>query len=385
MKVLSMAWTIYDSRIKEFSKNYTGGGLVIKNICEYIGRKAESYLFIGKCWLSEQTVDNITIVGTDFKVNEEDTDQVRDEQYIKNMAQKFELAVKKINPDIVNFHGIGELMQFCIEVCIKKNIPYVYTDHLFISRDKKFGQYNKNIEWKEKLYHIPDLKVIAVSTGMKNKILQNFPFISSNNITVIQNGTDFIPDLKVSNLCEKYALSNKKVLLCVGTIVERKNQIQAVRAFQLLPEAMQNNIKIVFCGLDSMNGALQESIHYAKLQDSLIYIGAVNNEEIKKYYSIAQGLIMPSYAEGLSIAALETIAYGLPVIMFSDSECAMDLNDEEVVCLAKERSDQELANAMIRWYQKDWDKNYITEYSKYYSMERMAEDYIRYYTERISK
>lgn len=48
MKILSMAWTIYDERLREFSKDCTGGGLVIKNICEYIGRDVASYLFIGK-------------------------------------------------------------------------------------------------------------------------------------------------------------------------------------------------------------------------------------------------------------------------------------------------------------------------------------------------
>ena len=125
MKVLSMAWTIYDSRIMEFSKNYTGGGLAIKNICDYIGKKEESYLFIGKCWLAGQKIGDINIVGTDYKLNEEDNDFVRNELYIRNMARKFEFAVEKIKPDIVNFHGIGELMQLCIDICIKKNITFL--------------------------------------------------------------------------------------------------------------------------------------------------------------------------------------------------------------------------------------------------------------------
>ena len=39
-----------------------------------------------------------------------------------------------------------------------------------------------------------------------------------------------------SDLADKYHLHGKKVLLCVGTIHERKNQRQIVRAFRLLPQ-----------------------------------------------------------------------------------------------------------------------------------------------------
>ena len=126
MKILSMAWTIYDSRIKEFHENYTGAGLVIKNICEYIGRKEESYLFIGKCHLPEQKIGNVTIVGTDYKLDDEDNDSVRDENYLRRMTKKFELTLDKIKPDIVNFHASGVLMQYCIQVCIRKKICLLY-------------------------------------------------------------------------------------------------------------------------------------------------------------------------------------------------------------------------------------------------------------------
>ena len=64
MKILSMAWTIYDSRLQEFCDNYSGGGLAIKNICEYIGRLHESYLFIGRFKMPELKLGNIHIVDT---------------------------------------------------------------------------------------------------------------------------------------------------------------------------------------------------------------------------------------------------------------------------------------------------------------------------------
>ena len=379
-----MAWTIYDSRLPMFSNNYTGGGLMIKNICEYIGRLHESYLFIGRYKVPEMIIGNIHIVGTEIYPDIQDDLCNPDDKHIKTMEKAFEAVVDKIKPDIVNFHGIGGLMQRCVEVCINKKIPYVYTDHLFVGGAEIQG-YDKNRKWEKEVYNIPDLKVIAVSSGMKTKILQNYPTILSKNITVIKNGTDFIAEWQDSDLIKKYDLKNKKVLLCVGTINYRKNQCQVIRSFQMLPLSIQNKVKVVFCGKDSMNGILQECITASGLQDKLIYAGAVSSEDMKKHYSIADGLIMPSYAEGLSIAALEAIAYGLPVIMFSDSECAEDLCDKEVVCFAKERTDSCLSAEMINWYEKKWDKEYIIKYSRYFTMERVAEDYINYYTEILEK
>lgn len=380
MKILSMAWTIYDSRLPEFCDNYTGGGLAIKNICEYIGRKQESYLFIGQRKLPEMELGNIHIVGTDCYPDVESDNLDANEKRLRTMTYAFESAVDKIAPDIVNFHGIGILMQRCIKICVRKNIPYVYTDHLFIEAKPAFIGYDANIELQKNIYSIPGIHVIAVSSGMKKKILRDFPQIPAESIRVIKNGTDFVATRKEErDLFQKYNLESKKVLLCVGTINYRKNQCQIVKAFQLLPPSLQDKIRVIFCGKDKMDGRLQESVADAGLQNNLIYVGVVSSDEMKKYYSIADGLIMPSYAEGLSIAALEAIVYGLPVIMFSDSECAEDLADEKVVCFAKERSDKCFAEAIEEWYRKEWDRKYIVDYAKYFTMERVADEYIEYY------
>lgn len=379
-----MAWTIYDSRLSVFAQNYTGGGLMIKNICEYIGRIHESYLFIGRFKIPETKLGNIHIVGTDtYPDAYKDISDVND-RHLKTMTEAFIAAVEELKPDIVNFHGIGSLMQRCIKICIDKNIPYVYTDHLFIGPNTSFKGYDINTELEKEIYGIPNIKVIAVSTGMKKKILQSFPYILPENITVIKNGTDFVAEWKEGDLEEQFNLNNKRVLLCVGTINYRKNQCQIVRAFQLLPTYIQDSVKIIFCGKDGINEELQNNILNAGLEDKLIYIGAISSDEIKKYYSIANGLIMPSYAEGLSLAVLEAIAYGLPVIMFADSECAEDLDDEKVVCFVKDRSDFSLAQAMEIWSEKKWDKEYIIKYSEYFTMERVADDYIKYYRNRLT-
>lgn len=383
MKILSMTWSIYDSRLEIFSSDHTGGDLMIRNICEYIGRIHESYLFIGRFKVPELDLGNIHIVGTTIYPDNNDSSLDKNERHLRTMTNAFENVIERLHPDIVNFHGIGVLMQRCIGVCTRKNIPYVYTDHLFIGSSADFKGYDTNVRWEKEVYSIPGIRVIAVSAGMKKKILKNFPHIPYDDITVIRNATNFTAEWKPSNLKQRYGLDNKKVLLCVGTITYRKNQCQLVDAFQLLSKDIQDRIKVIFCGVDNINGELQKCISDAGMGDRMVYAGAVSNEEMKEYYSVADGLVMPSYAEGLSIAALEAIAYGLPVILFADSECADDLNDKEVVCFAKDRSDGGLAEAVRIWDEKTWNKEYIINYSKYFNMERVADEYIKYYMESI--
>ena len=209
---------------------------------------------------------------------------------------------------------------------------------------------------------------------MKRKIHKDFPFLSDKQITAIANGTDFHAEYIESELKVRYKTKNKKTFLCVGTLLDRKNQLQIVRAFIQRP-VLKEKVKVIFCGKDGLNGRLQKEIEKNNLSNSLIYVGAVSSNEMKKYYSIADGLLMPSYAEGLSIAALEAIAYGLPIVMFMDSECADDLNDTKVVYFARERSDECFA----------WDRTYIREYAKYFTMERVAQDYLSYYEKRLNK
>lgn len=379
MKILLMTWSIYDDRIKEFAKDCTGGGLVIKNLCEYIGRKEEVYLFLGAYKLPEIQLGNFRIVKTDDISDVAADGDAPNEIRLKTMTRAFERTLYDLKPDIVNLHGKGDLVQRCIEICMRSKVPFVYTEHLFIPKNRMFAKYDQDVIWEKQIFSTKDLYIIAVSTGMRRSILEDFPDIAPDHIVSIANGTDFTPCHVESNLSEKLELKGKKVLLCAGTLLARKNQLQIVHCFGLLPEKIKDKIKIIFCGKDGMEGKLQEEIIKAGLQDRLIYAGTFSSEEMKEYYSAADGLIMPSLAEGLSIAALEAIAYGLPVIMFSDSECAEDLDDPRVVCFADNRSDKALAESIIAWYQKEWDRAYIVKYSKYFGMERMAQDYINYY------
>lgn len=115
--------------IEQFSNNCAGLGLLVKNLYEYDGE--DRIIFIGRCYLPEQKLGDIMIVGTGFRLNQDDADTVWDAMFVKNMTIKFEMAIENINSNIVNFHDIGGVMQQCICVCIKKGIRLSYRTSVY--------------------------------------------------------------------------------------------------------------------------------------------------------------------------------------------------------------------------------------------------------------
>jgi glycosyltransferase involved in cell wall biosynthesis len=376
MKVLSVAWISYDERIPELSTDCSGGGagVVIRNICEYIGRKVESYLFIGKMQLDGAKCGNYRIVNTKRAIPDSIVEANERRTYV------FSQVLDELHPDIVNVHGAGIFARMCLEKCSQRGVPCVYTDHIYVGRKREFEKYEVSFEWDDAILSMPDLNIVAVSTGTRSKILKEYPQISPQKIRAIPNGTNFTAEYKNSDLTSKYDLKGFRVLACVGTLLDRKNQLQVVRAFKYLSSDVKDKIKIIFCGKDRLDGQFQKAVAEAHLENQLIYVGTFSNEEMKELYSAVDGMILPSYSEGLSIAMLEAIAYGLPVIMYSDSECADDLDDEEACSFAEDRSDSALAIAIENWYYKKWDRKYIKQYSKKFTMERVADEYIAYYS-----
>lgn len=373
MKVLSVAWVVQDEEVPNLKGILTGAGILIRNICAYIGKKEESYLLIAKCPMDEIQVGTIHYVANGLT-----TDQMNDnDKRLEVVINAFEQTIDKIQPDFVNLHGEGDFICECAKICLRRNVPFAVTIHLYVRKQLIITGYERAKEYWKDLFSIKGIPFITVGYGLRESILEDYPKIGKENIAVIQNGTNYIARFEKNSVAGKF--ENRKVLLLAGTINERKNQLQAIRAYEILPYTVKKNVCIVFCGKDANNGKLKKYIYENNLEDSIYYEGEVQSDEMYKYYSVADGYIMPSLAEGLSISQLEAIRYGIPLIMFSDSECARDINDDNVTILAETRDDIALADAIRLWYSKEWDRDYIREYSYQFTLERVADSYIEYY------
>jgi glycosyltransferase involved in cell wall biosynthesis len=129
-------------------------------------------------------------------------------------------------------------------------------------------------------------------------------------VLVIPNGVDlsfFQPGQPVS-----YGAPLK--VICVARLIERKGQhhlIQAVK--KLKDDGVDVIVNLVGTG-DSM-AEYQQLVASLNVADRVRFAGYVPREEIARHYAAADVFVLPSFNEGLSLAALEAMSAGLPLIL----------------------------------------------------------------------
>ncbi len=137
--------------------------------------------------------------------------------------------------------------------------------------------------------------------------------ISASQIKQIDNGIDF-EWLHVCAL-EKRGVEKKGVIIgSVGRLVPIKNQIFLLKILKKLKQEIPD-IQLIIVG----DGPLREQL--------LMQAQALNIEQQVKiiadealfYYSCFDLFVLPSHAEGLSMALLEAMSFGVPSFVASDS------------------------------------------------------------------
>ena len=105
-------------------------------------------------------------------------------------------------------------------------------------------------------------------------------------------------------------------ILCVGTLCDRKGQMDLVEAFAALPEASSSRVQILLVGDDS--GDYAEAVKERCRSLPVSVRGSIRifppTEWVASFYAAADIFVMSSRVESFPRVVLEAIAFGLPVI-----------------------------------------------------------------------
>lgn len=121
-----------------------------------------------------------------------------------------------------------------------------------------------------------------------------------------------INKINVNNLEKKKQLSipnNSKVLLSVGELNKNKNHEVIIKAISRLND---KSIYYLICGKGELEPYLNKLISKLNLDNQVKLLGY--RSDIYEISKISDIFIFPSFREGLSVALMEAMASGLPVI-----------------------------------------------------------------------
>jgi glycosyltransferase involved in cell wall biosynthesis len=103
-------------------------------------------------------------------------------------------------------------------------------------------------------------------------------------------------------------------LLCVARLIERKGQLQLIEAMRRLV-ADKIDITLDLVGTGDAEVAYRARAAAAGIADRVRFAGYVPREQVARHYAAAHVFVLPSYNEGMSVATLEALAAGLPVVV----------------------------------------------------------------------
>jgi glycosyltransferase involved in cell wall biosynthesis len=160
-------------------------------------------------------------------------------------------------------------------------------------------------------------KIIAVSEAARQDILQ-YDHVAPDKVVTILNGIELQRSqsaLTQEQAREKLGLAaDRKVLVCVGRLVEQKGHTYLLQALAELKQRWPE-IHLLVAGDGDWRQRLEAEAASLQLQPHVSFLGT--RSDIADILRAADIYVMPSLWEGLALALLEGMAAGLPVLATS--------------------------------------------------------------------
>lgn len=206
-------------------------------------------------------------------------------------------------PQIIHAHFLPCIF---IGAYLKKKceIPLVGTEHWSAVNQDVLSSYVKSMG--NEAYKGIDY-LITVSQSLRQRIQEHF----AQDSIVIHNmiGDDFISSRR--NLC--ITQNHDFIFLAVGSLVPVKGHDILISAFEK-SGLRESGVRVNIIGDGPNKNQLQKQIDKAGLHDNIILIGRKQKAEIIEELYASDAFVQPSRAENFSVAVLEGLSAGLPVV-----------------------------------------------------------------------
>lgn len=321
-------------------------------------------------------------------------------------TRKLIKKIKELKPDLIHLHIMHDTFinaYMLFDFLAKSNIPVVWTFHdcypitgqcvyFDICNCEKWKKGCSNCPqlhrypesylfdktkylWKQKktlFNNINKLTIVTPSLWLSNLIKESF--LKSKNVIVINNGIDlekFHPTN--SDFREKYNLTDKKIILGVGYIWNKRKGIDD---FIELSKKISDEYKIVLVGTnDQIDKILPNNI--------LSIHRTYNQEELIKIYSASDVFVNPTREDNFPTTNIESLACGTPVITYQTGGSAEIIDENCGFCVKTGDIDTLIERIIFTCNKKPFSKNACVSRAKQFGMHDKYKEYINLFNSLI--
>jgi starch synthase len=244
------------------------------------------------------------------------------EAIIHSILSVFYAAIKR--PDIVHIHAVGPNLVAPLARFL--GLKVVMTHHGPDYERKKWGKiakiFLKTGEWAGVTFAN---KVIVISEEIQISIAKKY---NRRDSILIPNGVSIsgVPEYEESVL-KKYDLERCQYIFTLGRFVPEKGFDYLIDAYK--NANINSNIKLVIAGNADHVTKYSSNLKQQANEAGIVLTGFIKGNDLAQLFSNCNLFILPSFYEGLPIALLEAMAYGLPIL-------ASDINANTQVNLPAE-------------------------------------------------
>lgn len=237
-------------------------------------------------------------------------------RFDKRLRQELRALVAEAS--IVHVHGLWQ--EHCAvgaELSSECGVPYLVSAHGMLDRwaFERRG-WKKRIYWRiAEQRHLQSAACLRALTG--EEALDYRRMGLTNPIAIIPNGVEQPPDVPAELFTDLYPeLREKKILLYLGRIHEKKGIYQLCCAWAKLA-ALHPDVHLVIAGPDSQNTlqSVRSLVAELRIGSNTTFAGMLRGPAKWAALKAAWVFVLPSFSEGFSVATLEALAVGTPVII----------------------------------------------------------------------
>ena len=225
-------------------------------------------------------------------------------------------------PDIVHIQDHYLLCKAVVREAHRQRTPLIGTNHFlpenllpFLIKFPHLRNLAGRLLWKMMLGVFNQLDAATTPSQVAADILDHqdirFP------VHVISNGVDierFLPDPKVDRqaIRRKYGLAHDRALFLYVGRLDGEKRVDIL--LQAVSELTHANLQLAIAGDGLQAQALRNQAQHLGLEGRVVFLGYVPAADLPALYASVDIFVMPSPEELQSIATLEAIACGKPIL-----------------------------------------------------------------------